>query len=115
MACARCDFYLPKDRQAQLPEAKTNLQRMLMTVPLSDKDRAVVDEVKLPSINSSAGWRIPRPLRDPRLANWEFRWARRYVARRWAAADRRQQPAWFRHAEVPPVARTPAVWSLGSV
>ncbi len=38
MACARCDFYTPKDStKAQLLEASGNLQRMLATIPLTDE------------------------------------------------------------------------------
>jgi integrase len=45
MACARCDFYTPKDSsKGQLLEAKDNLQRMLANVPLSDEERAAVDD-----------------------------------------------------------------------
>jgi hypothetical protein len=45
MACARCDFYAPKtSSKAQLLEAKGNLQRMLASVPLSDDERAAVDD-----------------------------------------------------------------------
>jgi hypothetical protein len=45
MACARCDFYTPKDSsQAQLLEAKTNLQRMFASVPLTDDERAAVED-----------------------------------------------------------------------
>ncbi len=45
MACARCDFYLPKDSgKAQLLEAKDNLQRMLMSIPLTDDERAAVED-----------------------------------------------------------------------
>jgi hypothetical protein len=45
MACARCDFYTPKDStKAQLLEAKTNLQRMLTSIPLTDDERAAVDD-----------------------------------------------------------------------
>lgn len=45
MACARCDFYLPKaSTTAQLLEAKAHLQRMLTTIPLTDDERAAVDE-----------------------------------------------------------------------
>jgi hypothetical protein len=43
MACARCDFYVPKpSSQAQLLEAKDGLQRMLVEIPLTDDDRAAV-------------------------------------------------------------------------
>lgn len=44
MACARCDFDTPKgSSKAQLLEAKHNLQRMLASVPLTDDERAAVD------------------------------------------------------------------------
>ncbi|MEU7835651.1 tyrosine-type recombinase/integrase [Nonomuraea sp. NPDC049129] len=45
MACAKCDFYTPKDSsKAQLLEAKDNLQRMLAAIPLTDDERAAVDD-----------------------------------------------------------------------
>src|SRR5438270_968146 len=45
MACARCDFYVPKDStKAQLFEAKGNLQRMLAEIRLTDDERAAVTE-----------------------------------------------------------------------
>jgi integrase len=45
MACARCDFYTPKgSSKGQLLEAKENLQRMLASIPLTDDERAAVDE-----------------------------------------------------------------------
>ena len=45
MACARCDFYTPKNStKAQLLEAKDNLQRMLAAIPLTDDERAAVDD-----------------------------------------------------------------------
>jgi len=45
MACARCDFYLPKaSSAAQLLEAKAHLKRMLAAIPLTDDERAAVDE-----------------------------------------------------------------------
>lgn len=45
MACARCDFYTPKgSSKAQLLEAKDNLQRMLASMPLSEEERAAVDD-----------------------------------------------------------------------
>jgi hypothetical protein len=45
MACARCDFYIPKDStRAQLLEAKKNLQHMLTAIPLTDDERAAVDD-----------------------------------------------------------------------
>ena len=45
MACAKCDFYTPKDSsKALLLEAKDNLQRMLAAAPLTDDERAAVDD-----------------------------------------------------------------------
>lgn len=39
MACARCDFYLPKaSTKGQLLEAKGNLQRMLAMIPLTEEE-----------------------------------------------------------------------------
>ena len=44
MACARCDFYLPKpSSEAQLLEAKDGIQRMLVQIPLTDDERAAVE------------------------------------------------------------------------
>jgi integrase len=45
MACAKCDFCIPKNSsRAQLLEAKANLQRMLIAIPLTDDERAAVDD-----------------------------------------------------------------------
>jgi integrase len=45
MACARCDFYTPKaSSKGQLLEAKDNLQRMLVNIPLTDEEQAAVDD-----------------------------------------------------------------------
>ncbi len=45
MACARCDFYAPKDStRAQLLEARVNLQTMLAEIPLTDDERAAVED-----------------------------------------------------------------------
>lgn len=44
MACARCDFYLPKkSTQAQLLESKRNLLRVIQEIPLTENERAAVD------------------------------------------------------------------------
>ena len=44
-ACAKCDFYTPKNSsKAQLLEAKDNLQRMLAAIPLTEEERAAVDD-----------------------------------------------------------------------
>jgi hypothetical protein len=45
MACARCDFYVPKASTAgQLLEARGNLRRMLCEIPLTDDERAAVED-----------------------------------------------------------------------
>jgi len=45
MACARCDFYTPKNSsKSQLLEAKHNLQQMLANIPLTEDERAAVDD-----------------------------------------------------------------------
>ena len=45
MACAKCAFYIPKaSSQAQVLEAKTNLQHMLQVIPLSEDERAAVED-----------------------------------------------------------------------
>lgn len=45
MACARCDFYTPKDStKAQLLEGKANLQKMRATIPLTEDEQAAVED-----------------------------------------------------------------------
>lgn len=45
MACARCDFYIPKESsKSQLLQAKSNLQRMLVSIPLTDDEQAAVED-----------------------------------------------------------------------
>lgn len=45
MACARCDFYLPKQSSsALLLEGKQNLLRLLQEMPLGEAERAAVEE-----------------------------------------------------------------------
>ena len=45
MACARCDFYIPKDSaKAQLLQAKSNLLRMKQEIPLLDDELAALEE-----------------------------------------------------------------------
>ncbi|MEU7405168.1 tyrosine-type recombinase/integrase [Streptomyces sp. NPDC044948] len=45
MACARCDFYSPKEStRSQLLEAKSNLQRMAVSIPLTDDEQAAVED-----------------------------------------------------------------------
>ncbi|WP_405674979.1 tyrosine-type recombinase/integrase [Streptomyces canus] len=45
MACARCDFYTPKDStRAQLLEAKGNLQKMAISIPLTEDEQAALTD-----------------------------------------------------------------------
>jgi integrase len=45
MACAKCDFYTPKDSgKAQLLEARANLQKMRVMIPLTEDEQAAVDD-----------------------------------------------------------------------
>lgn len=45
MACARCSFYLPKaSSRAQYLEARGNLERMAQMIPLTEEERAAVEE-----------------------------------------------------------------------
>ena len=45
MACARCDFYMPKESsRAQLLEGKANLLRMKQELPLTNEEIAAIDD-----------------------------------------------------------------------
>lgn len=45
MACAKCSFYRPKESsQVQLLEGKANLLRLLQEIPLSEEERAAVED-----------------------------------------------------------------------
>jgi len=45
MACAKCDFYTPKgSSEAQILEAKNNLQKMRAMIPLTEDEQAAVDD-----------------------------------------------------------------------
>jgi hypothetical protein len=44
MACARCDFYVPKDSaRGQWLETRNGLLKMLQEIPLSDEECAAVE------------------------------------------------------------------------
>ena len=44
MACARCDFYVPKEEDRGLwLQTRDGLLKMLQEIPLSDEERAAVD------------------------------------------------------------------------
>ncbi len=45
MACAKCAFYIPKEStKAQLLEGKAHLQRLLQEIPLTEDERAAVED-----------------------------------------------------------------------
>jgi hypothetical protein len=45
MACAKCDFYMPKDSTAALLlEGKTHLLRLLREIPLGEAEQAAVED-----------------------------------------------------------------------
>jgi hypothetical protein len=45
MACAKCDFYMPKESTAALLlEGKTHLLRLLQEIPLGDAEQAAVED-----------------------------------------------------------------------
>ncbi|MER6300527.1 hypothetical protein ABT247_13285 [Kitasatospora sp. NPDC001539] len=45
MACARCDFYTSKESaRSRLLEAKGNLQKMAVSIPLTDDEQAAVED-----------------------------------------------------------------------
>jgi hypothetical protein len=45
MACARCDFYIPKPSgKAQMLEAKADVDRRLALIPLTDSERAAIEQ-----------------------------------------------------------------------
>lgn len=45
MACAKCAFYIPKQSaRSQMLEAQTNLKLMLESIPLTEDERAAVEE-----------------------------------------------------------------------
>ena len=45
MACARCDFYEPKESaKAQALQANSSISRMLATIPLTDAEKAAVHD-----------------------------------------------------------------------
>jgi hypothetical protein len=45
MACAKCDFYMPKDSTAALLlEGRTQLLRLLQEIPLGEAEQAAVED-----------------------------------------------------------------------
>jgi hypothetical protein len=58
MACAKCDFYMPKESTAApLLEGKTHLLRLLQAIPLGEAEKAAVEILlsKLADVPSPAG------------------------------------------------------------
>ena len=48
LACARCDFYIPKPSgKAQMLEAKADVDRRLALIPLTDGERAAIEQDRL--------------------------------------------------------------------
>ncbi len=44
MACARCDFYIPKpSAKGQIIEARSGMDRRLAIIPLTDDERSAVE------------------------------------------------------------------------
>ena len=58
-----CDFYTPKDstKAAAASRPSDNLQRMLAEIPLTDDERAAVDDDRPPSTGSWTDWSTPPP------------------------------------------------------
>jgi integrase len=83
MACAKCDFYTPKNSsKAQLLEAKDNLQRMLAAVPSPTTSEPPSTTARPHSTSSSGSSPTSPRLRGPRPARSEFR-RRRPRCRSW--------------------------------
>ena len=71
MACAKCDFYMPKESTAALLlEGKTHLLRLLQEIPLGEAEQAAVEDgvtayenllSKLADVPTPAG-RTPRQI-----------------------------------------------------
>ena len=65
MACAKCDFYMPKQSSAaQMLEGKANLLRLLQEIPLGEAEEAAVEDgvaayeklmLKLTDVSTPAG------------------------------------------------------------
>jgi hypothetical protein len=70
MACAKCDFYTPKNSsKAQLLEAKDNLQRMLASLPLTDENAPLSTRARPRWTPSSAASPTSPPLPAPHPAS----------------------------------------------
>jgi len=74
MACAKCDFYLPKEStSALLLEGKRHLLRLLQEIPLGEAEQVAVEEgitayesllAKLADVPSPSLFRIRRQQED---------------------------------------------------
>ena len=97
MAFAKCDFYTPKNStKAQLLEAKNNLQRMLASIPLTDDERAAVDDGQ-GALNSLLGPRPTfRPRQEPPLARSASRQRSHSCRSSWSAKANRNKPRTIR-------------------
>jgi hypothetical protein len=84
MACAGCDFNLPKESaRGQALESKASIRRYLEEVPLSADERGIVegDLVKIDGLIKKLtyvpclDWRTPAEISEPciaRRAHWRF-------------------------------------------
>jgi hypothetical protein len=81
MACAKCAFYRPKgSSQAQMLEAKANLLRLRQEIPLTDEERAAVDDGLGALERLCARLAEVSTRRDRRPGNWPRRTPRRRAA-----------------------------------
>lgn len=92
-ACARCEYYVRKgSTQAQLLEAKRNLQKMLIEIPLTDEERAAVEEGGVAVdrlLDASATYPRHRDRHHDSSVSLHFRWRHRHTNEPWRTAGRR--------------------------
>jgi integrase len=61
MACAKCDFYMPKESTAALLlEGKTHLLRLLQEIPLGEAEQAAVEDGVAAYENLLSNWQMCR-------------------------------------------------------
>jgi len=88
MACAKCDFYAPKDSsKAQLLEANENLLKMRTMIPLTEDEQAAM-----------ARKHRPRPAAGPARRHPHSGWPDTPAAR---SSGQRNQPAYHRRPPGP--------------
>lgn len=99
LACAKCAFYVPKgSSRAQMLEGKTNLQRLLQEIPLTEDEEAAVRDgvaayekllAQLVDIPTPAG---PTPRQLGQRETIPLRMVARPVAHDWQGAGSRGRP-----------------------